>query len=261
MFPLWYFRPNDQHWADWPICKQIVMWTKNVIKEPLVNCDHIILSPLHIILGLMKQFFKALDQNAACFSYTCSELPNENQKAGLFDTTQIRKLINDENFVSHITEFDATAWTSLFFSCERFSLTKRNWILNKRLKFICPAVLHDLWSSLKSEIIIPFLHAWALNFMLKSNISSGAKKHISCYLFFAMFLFFFLLRILYYRFTWKIFSDIFLQENLWESSNIAIDVNYNYFFLLLAAEFSMLKIEPDKEISDFNFILRAKINR
>lgn len=74
-------------------------------------------------------------------------------------------------------------------------------------------------------------------------------------------IFLFLLRILYYRFTWKIFSDIFLQENLWESSNIAIDVNYNYFFFLLAAEFSMLKIEPDKEISDFNFILRAKINR
>lgn len=117
---LWYFRPNDQHWDDWPICEEIVVGTKNVIKESLVNCDRIILSPLHIILGLMKQFFKALNQDAACFSYTCTELPNEKLQAGLFDATQIRKLINDENFVSHITEIDATAWTSLFFLVKGF---------------------------------------------------------------------------------------------------------------------------------------------
>jgi hypothetical protein len=39
---------------------------QNVINETLVARDRIILPPLHIKLGLMKQFVKALNKNGSC---------------------------------------------------------------------------------------------------------------------------------------------------------------------------------------------------
>ena len=39
---------------------------KNIINEPLVSRDRIILPPLHTKLGLMKQFVKALDKHGDC---------------------------------------------------------------------------------------------------------------------------------------------------------------------------------------------------
>lgn len=114
---LWDSRDNAQHWVkkDWPIREKLVVGEKNVINEPLVNRDRIILPPLHIKLGLMKQFVKALDRDGTCFSYICSQFPglsNEKLKAGIFDGPQIRKLIKDENFLSHMTEVEAAAWSS-----------------------------------------------------------------------------------------------------------------------------------------------------
>jgi len=41
----------------------MVVGEKNVIAEPLVDRSKIILPPLHIKLGLMKQFVKALDKD------------------------------------------------------------------------------------------------------------------------------------------------------------------------------------------------------
>ena len=38
-----------------------------MINEPLVDRDRILLQPLHIKLGVMKQFVKALDNNGDCF--------------------------------------------------------------------------------------------------------------------------------------------------------------------------------------------------
>lgn len=113
----WDSRANDQHWKkkDWAIRQELVVGEKNVIHEPLVNRDHIILPPLHIKLGLMKQFVQALNKDGACFSYICSAFPglsNEKLKAGIFDGPQIRKLVKDENFVSHMTEFEAANWST-----------------------------------------------------------------------------------------------------------------------------------------------------
>ena len=61
---------------------------KNVINEPLVNRNRIILPPFHIKLGLMKQFVKALDKHGSCFNYIVQKFPGlsiENLKAGIFD--------------------------------------------------------------------------------------------------------------------------------------------------------------------------------
>ena len=44
---------------------------KNVIAKPLVDRSSIIFPPLHIKLGLMKQFVKALNKDGDYFKYIC----------------------------------------------------------------------------------------------------------------------------------------------------------------------------------------------
>jgi len=57
---LWDSRAADQRWQrkDWPVREQFVVGENNVINEPLVDRVRILLPPLHIKLGLMKQFVK-----------------------------------------------------------------------------------------------------------------------------------------------------------------------------------------------------------
>ena len=44
----------------------------NIVSDPIVSREKIIFSPLHIKLGLMKQFVKALDRNRECFLHIVS---------------------------------------------------------------------------------------------------------------------------------------------------------------------------------------------
>jgi len=114
---LWDSRADDQHWQrkDCPVREELVVGQNNVINETLVDRDRILLPPLHIKLGTMKQFVKALDKNADCFRYICNRFPAtsyEKVKAGIFDGPQIRKLMEDPAFVSHTTVVESAAWCS-----------------------------------------------------------------------------------------------------------------------------------------------------
>ena len=113
----WDSRATDQHWVkkDWPSRQDLAVGDKNIITEPLVNRDRIILPPLHIKLGLMKQFVKALDKDGDCFNYiaqTFSGLSIEKLKGGIFDGPQIRKLMQDQTFSARMTVIERAAWCS-----------------------------------------------------------------------------------------------------------------------------------------------------
>lgn len=97
---LWDSRDKENHWTrrEWPNRKYMVVGEKNVVREPLVERNKIILPPLHIKLGLMKQFVKALNQDNQCFQYICQKmtaLRTDKIIAGIFDGLQIRLLMND----------------------------------------------------------------------------------------------------------------------------------------------------------------------
>ena len=65
---------------------------RNIINNPLVDRGRILFPPLHIKLGLIKQFTKALDKDGGCFTYLChafSGLTIEKLKAGIFDGPKI----------------------------------------------------------------------------------------------------------------------------------------------------------------------------
>ena len=88
---------------------------KNVINEPLVDRKNIIFPPLHIKLGVMKQFIKALDRDGDCFHYICSTFPrvsDEKKKAGIFDGPQIRTLLKGKHFMARMTAVEARAWVA-----------------------------------------------------------------------------------------------------------------------------------------------------
>ena len=71
-------RAKSEHWTrkDWPPREALVPGSMNVINTPLVPRDRIILPPLHIKLGLMKQYVKALNKDGECFEYISKNFPN-----------------------------------------------------------------------------------------------------------------------------------------------------------------------------------------
>ena len=75
----------------------------NAVAPPhLAERSKIVFPPLHIKLGIIKQFVKSLEKDGKCFRYVCMKfpgLPKEKLKAGVFDEHQIRKLMNDANFL------------------------------------------------------------------------------------------------------------------------------------------------------------------
>ena len=78
---------NEKIKIDWPVRTELKVGEQNVIAAQLVPRDKIIFPPLHIKLGLMKQFVKALDKEGDCFQYICKAFPglsNEKLKAGIF---------------------------------------------------------------------------------------------------------------------------------------------------------------------------------
>lgn len=62
-----------------------------------------LLPPLHIKLGLMKQFVKASLKEGECFNYLCLNsfgISDANLKQGVFVEPDMRKLVKDENVVT-----------------------------------------------------------------------------------------------------------------------------------------------------------------
>ena len=102
----------------------------NIINKQLVSRDNIILPPLQIKLGLMKQYVKALNKHGDCFKYICRKFPglsNEKLKQDIFDGLQIRQLINESEFVNSMTELEFSAWNS-------FVLVVKNFLGNFKAK-------------------------------------------------------------------------------------------------------------------------------
>lgn len=113
----WDSRARNLHWTQkvWPKRSSMIPGSKNIIHRNLVDADKILLPPLHIKLGLMKQFTKALDKQGACFKYMCGKFPNLSDaklKEGVFVGPDIRKLMADGEFRNHMTQPEKEAWLS-----------------------------------------------------------------------------------------------------------------------------------------------------
>ncbi|MGH0121420.1 UNVERIFIED_CONTAM: hypothetical protein FKN15_019855 [Acipenser sinensis] len=71
--------------------------------------------PLHIKLGLMKQFVRALDKESAAFKYLqdfCPKLSEAKVKAGVSVGPQIKKILACNEFPKKLTSKEKAAWNS-----------------------------------------------------------------------------------------------------------------------------------------------------
>lgn len=112
---LWDSRARDHHYQrnSWPQRTSSSIGVNNVINNALVNKENIILPPLHIKLGLMKNFVKALCPTSKAFIYLEKKFPKlstDKIKAGVFIGPQIKKLFTDEEFVKYLRPNELKAW-------------------------------------------------------------------------------------------------------------------------------------------------------
>ena len=124
-----------------------------------MNREKVLLPPLHIKLGLMKQFVKALDKEKECFKYLCTKFPRltyEKIKAGSFDGPQIRLLLKDPAFISTMKKEELNAWKA-------FSDVVKNFLRNTKFPDFCELVesllqaFHDLRCSM--SVKVHFIHS------------------------------------------------------------------------------------------------------
>ena len=115
---LWDSWADDQHYIrqEWPLRLGLEPGLHNVKSPPLVEPNKILLPPLHIKLGLMKNFVKAMDRKGKGFTFLQQRFPRvslEKLKAGIFDGPQIREFMKDSTFNDALSATELSAWGSL----------------------------------------------------------------------------------------------------------------------------------------------------
>src|SRR6218665_172684 len=73
-----------------------------------------LMPPLHIKLGLIKQFVTALDKGSAAFKIQdrCPKAVRAKAKVGIFVGQQIKKIIECDEFANLLNRMGKTAWNS-----------------------------------------------------------------------------------------------------------------------------------------------------
>lgn len=104
----WDSRARDKHYEIkmWPIRKSLEPGEKNVLHHPLVLRNNIILPPLHIKLGWMKNFVKAMNRESMAFLYIREKFPklSDAKIKGVFNGPQIREIMKEKHFESLLEE-------------------------------------------------------------------------------------------------------------------------------------------------------------
>jgi hypothetical protein len=112
---LWDSRAKSQHYLrkDWPLRDVLVPGQFNVINEPLVKREKVLLPPLHIKLGLVKQYIKALNKEGQTFLFLKQFFPKISDAklaGGILVGPQIKKLLECEAFEQSMNSIEKSAW-------------------------------------------------------------------------------------------------------------------------------------------------------
>lgn len=122
---LWDSRDRENHFKKkkWPVRSSFVPGSSNIIHQSLIDPKKVLIPPLHIKLGLMKQFTKALSKTGRCFQYLTNKFPQLSEakiKEGVFDGPQIRTLFRDTAFVGTMNKLEKAAWLSFKAVAQQF---------------------------------------------------------------------------------------------------------------------------------------------
>ena len=106
---LWDSRATTEHYVrkDWPARVVYVPGYTNIKEVPLVDPKDVLLPPLHIKLGLMKNFVKQLGKSKSNgFAFLCnkfSKISEAKLEEGIFVGPQIREVWKDPDFEKELT--------------------------------------------------------------------------------------------------------------------------------------------------------------
>ncbi len=114
---LWDSRDTVQHYVtgNWPLRTGYSIGTQNVKHEPIVDPAKVLIPPLHIKLGLIKQFVKQLDSAGQAFQHVRQLFPKLSEtkiKSGVFIGPQVKQLINSDAFARTLSRVERAAWSS-----------------------------------------------------------------------------------------------------------------------------------------------------
>ena len=121
----WDSRDKKNHYVNklWPKRTSLTSGEKNVVNPSLILSEKIYLPPLHIKLGLVKNFVKGMDKTCCGFEYVWNKFPNVSDakiKEGIFIAPQIRELLQDKQFDEDVNETERNAWLSFKRICKDF---------------------------------------------------------------------------------------------------------------------------------------------
>jgi len=136
---LWNSRDREKHYTNykWTARASLVPGTENILNDPLVPPTKVLLPPLHIKLGLMKQFVKALDKEGNTFMYIRKKFQTKSDaklKEGIFDEPEIRKLLLDTEFIQSMSAEEKNAWLSFKSVVENFLGNEKSPNYKKEIK-------------------------------------------------------------------------------------------------------------------------------
>jgi hypothetical protein len=86
-----------------------------MVWDSLIDPKNVLLPPLHIKLGLMKHFVKALPKEGECFKYLCKKFPGLSDaklKEGIFVGPDIRNLLSDDLLRTTMKPVEREAWNA-----------------------------------------------------------------------------------------------------------------------------------------------------
>lgn len=114
---LWDSRATAEHYTrkDWPIRTQFTPGVENIKHPSLVRSEKVLMPPLHIKLGLVKQFVKALNKDGESFKHLFVLFPKLSKakiEGGIFIGPDVRKMFNSEEFEQKMTSIERNAWKS-----------------------------------------------------------------------------------------------------------------------------------------------------
>ena len=123
---LWDSRTDDDHYVirEWPSRTTYLPGTGSVKFDPLVNRADVLLPPLHIKLGLIKNLVKKMSKNnSKGFQHLVSKFPKISSaklKEGIFVGPQIRQIMQDKEFEKSLDVLELDAWNAFKWICENF---------------------------------------------------------------------------------------------------------------------------------------------
>ena len=122
---LWDSRNTNFHYnkRNWPPRSSYDIETHNVKHTLLVEPKKVLLPPLHIKLGLIKQFVKKLNPESDVFKHIQELFPKLSEakvKAGIFVGPQVKRLMKSDSFSEKLSAVERRAWKSFVSVVEGF---------------------------------------------------------------------------------------------------------------------------------------------